>query len=156
MVGPDWPKGGEIDILEGVNEQTQNALTLHTNAGCAITNNGGFLGALNTPNCDGNAPGQANNAGCQIAASATNTYGAGFNANGGGVYATEWTSSAISIYFFPRGSIPSDISSGNPNPSSWGKPLAQFQGGCDIDSHFKDQQIVRLPSQCPHQEIHPN
>ncbi|KAI9873128.1 MAG: hypothetical protein M1830_000807 [Pleopsidium flavum] len=142
MVGPDWPNSGEIDIFEGVNQQSQNDVTLHTNAGCSITNNGAFTGTLTTPNCDGNAPGQPNNAGCQIADSATNSYGAGFNANGGGVYATEWTSSAISVYFFPRGSIPSDIGSGNPNPAGWGKPLAQFQGGCDIDAHFQNQQIV--------------
>lgn len=142
MVGPDWPNSGEIDILEGVNEQSSNDMTLHTNAGCAIVNNGAFTGSITTPNCDGNAPGQANNAGCQITTGATNSYGQGFNANGGGVYATEWTSQYINIFFFPRGSIPGDIANGNPNPSSWGKPIAQFQGGCDIDAHFKDQQIV--------------
>lgn len=144
MVGPNWPNSGEIDIIEGVNQQSQNDMTLHTNAGCSITNNGAFTGTLTTPNCDGNALGQPNNAGCQIAASASNTYGAGFNANGGGVYATEWTSDHISVYFFPRGSIPSDIGSGNPNPAGWGNALAQFQGGCNIDSHFQNQQIVSL------------
>ncbi|KAK0309485.1 hypothetical protein LTR01_004592 [Friedmanniomyces endolithicus] len=122
LVGPNWPSGGEIDIIEGVNEQSGNAMTLHTGSGCSITNNDAFSGSISTSNCDVNA--------------------AGFNANNGGVYATEWTSSAISIYFFPRGSIPSDITSGSPEPSSWGKPLAQFQGGCDIPSFFSNQQIV--------------
>ena len=78
--------------------------------------------------------------------SATNpqSYGAGFNANGGGVYATEWTSQSINIYFFPRASIPGDISSGNPDPSTWGTALASFSGGVNMDSFFKDQQIVRV------------
>ncbi|KAK3675659.1 hypothetical protein LTR78_004300 [Recurvomyces mirabilis] len=142
LVGPNWPAGGEIDIIEGVNEQSTNDMTLHTSDGCSITNNNAFSGTLQTDNCYIDAAGQGNNQGCQITTTNTQTYGAGFNANKGGVYATEWTSSAISIYFFPRGAIPSDITSGSPNPSSWGKPLAQFQGGCDIPSFFSDQQVV--------------
>lgn len=134
---------GEIDIIEGVNDQAFNAMTLHTSPGCSITNNGQFSGNIITPSCDVNAPGQPANAGCSIdASSGSNTYGSGLNSIGGGVYATEWTSNHISVYFFPRSSIPSDITSGNPSPSGWGKPLAQFQGGCNIDSTFKNQQIV--------------
>ncbi|OCK80932.1 glycoside hydrolase family 16 protein [Lepidopterella palustris CBS 459.81] len=142
MVGPNWPNSGEIDIIEGVNEQTTNAMTLHTGAGCSITNTGGFSGSITTSNCDVNAAGQFTNAGCQIMESATNSFGAGFNSNNGGVYATMWTSSAISIYFFPRGSIPSDITSGSPDPSGWGTPAAVFMGSCDIANTFKNQQIV--------------
>jgi len=145
MVGPNWPNGGEIDIIEGVNDQSSNDMTLHTNAGCSISNNGAFTGTMTTPNCDVNAPGQPNNAGCQILTGDTRTYGSGFNANGGGVYATLWDSSAISIYFFPRGQLPSDLQSQNPNPAAWGRPLAQFQGGCDIDAHFQNLQIVSPP-----------
>ncbi|KAK5753829.1 hypothetical protein LTS12_016032 [Elasticomyces elasticus] len=142
LVGPNWPSGGEIDIIEGVNEQATNAMTLHTGPGCSITDNNAFSGAIVTDNCDINAAGQDANVGCSIKTESINSYGTGFNDNKGGVYATEWTSSAISIYFFPRGSIPADISSGSPTPSSWGKPLAQFQGGCDIPDFFSDQQIV--------------
>lgn len=141
-VGPNWPDNGEIDIIEGVNEQSTNAMTLHTGPGCSITNTGGFSGSITTSNCDINAAGQSTNAGCQIMESATNSYGAGFNSNNGGVYATLWNSNAITIYFFPRSSIPSDIASGSPNPSGWGTPAAVFKGGCDISSTFKSQQIV--------------
>lgn len=140
--GPDWPSQGEIDIIEGVNDQSSNSMTLHTGPGCSITNNGGFSGSIATSNCDINAAGQSQNQGCGIAANNDETYGEGLNNIGGGVYATEWTSSAISVWFFPRSSIPSDISSGSPNPSGWGTPLSMFQGGCDIDSAFKNQQIV--------------
>lgn len=138
-VGPNWPNGGEIDIIEGVNSQSQNDMTLHTSPGCSITNNGGFSGAITATNCDANVAG---NTGCQIVAPDSITFGKGFNLNGGGVYATEWTSDAISIWFFPRGSIPSDVSSGAPVPSSWGRPVAEFQGDCKIDTFFKAQQIV--------------
>ena len=131
-----------MDIIEGVNDDTNNAVTLHTSEGCTIANNNGFTGSLATENCYINAPGQATNAGCDIPSQDTRSYGVGFNANGGGVIATEWTSEDISIWFFPRGTTPGDIEAGNPNPAAWGLPMAKFQGDCDIDSHFKDQQIV--------------
>ncbi|OCT52751.1 putative glycosidase C21B10.07 [Cladophialophora carrionii] len=142
MLGPNWPVNGEIDIIEGVNSQSANTMTLHTNAGCSITSTGAFSGSLQTDNCDVNAPDQATNAGCAIDSDDNLTFGSGFNANGGGVYATEWTSEAISMWFFPRNSIPADISNGQPDPSNWGLPKGQFTGGCDIDEHVKDQQLV--------------
>ncbi|KAK5072684.1 hypothetical protein LTS08_004876 [Lithohypha guttulata] len=148
-VGPDWPNSGEIDIIEGVNSQTSNSMALHTGPGCSIASNTSpnkraalFSGSVGTPNCDVKAPGQAANAGCSIKTSQTSSYGSGFNAGQGGVYATEWTSNAISIWYFPRNSIPSDINS-SPDPSTWGIPLASFTStSCDIDSNFKNQQIV--------------
>jgi hypothetical protein len=142
MLGSDWPVNGEIDIIEGVHGQSVNTMAMHTNAGCSITSTGAFSGSLQTDDCDVNAPDQATNAGCAIKSQDTSTYGSGFNANGGGVYATEWTSDALSIWFFPRDGIPSDISSGNPDPSNWGLPHGQFAGNCDIDEHVKDQKLV--------------
>jgi len=141
-VGPNWPAGGEIDIIEGVHTQATNDITLHTSPGCSISNNGAFSGSISTDNCYIYADGQTANAGCQIQTGNTATYGSGFNAVGGGVYAMEWTAEAISVYFFQRGSIPSDISSGSPNPDGWGEPIAQFQGSCDIPSFFTDNQLV--------------
>ena len=141
-VGPNWPSNGEIDIIEGVNSQSTNSMTLHTGPGCSITNNGAFSGTLGTTNCDINAAGQATNAGCQINTPNSASYGSGFNAGQGGVYATEWTSQAISIWFFPRSAIPSDIASGSPDPTSWGAATASFAGGCNVDQFFNNQQIV--------------
>lgn len=141
MVGPDWPKNGEIDIIEGVNAQETNQMTLHTGNDCLIGNTG-YLGKAQTLNCNNKAPNQADNAGCGIISQDKSSFGAGFNAIGGGVYATEWNSTAISIWFWPRKSIPSDISSGNPNPASWPAPMSLFTGSCDIDRNFKDLQIV--------------
>lgn len=147
MLGSNWPNNGEIDIIEGVNTQTNNDMTLHTSDGCSISNSG-FTGTLETSNCYVDASGQSTNAGCQIQSSTSESFGTGFNNIGGGVFATEWTSSAISIWFFPRGSIPSDITSGSPTPSGWGTPSAYFAGSCDIDSHFNSLQIVSIRS-CP-------
>ncbi|KAH6673421.1 glycoside hydrolase family 16 protein [Halenospora varia] len=137
-LGPNWPTGGEIDILEGVNKNQVNLMSLHTSASCSI-NGAGQLGTINTANCDGSTN---SNTGCGSAASTTNTYGDGFNAVGGGVYAMEWTSDFIRVWFFPRTSIPYDISSGTPNPTTWGTPQANFQGNCNIDTHFANHSII--------------
>jgi hypothetical protein len=78
-----WPIGGEVDLLEGVNEYTTNSVTLHTSAGCMVDNttsgSGGgsgatggadapFTGLLSTDDCDVAAPGQGKNVGCSIRA----------------------------------------------------------------------------------------
>ncbi|KAH6985316.1 concanavalin A-like lectin/glucanase domain-containing protein [Ilyonectria destructans] len=134
--GPDWPTSGEIDVLEGINTRTQNAITLHTRPGCYITNEGTVQSTtLAKSNC---------NAGCGQITSDIWNYGTGFNANGGGVYATQWTSDHISVWFFPRNQIPYDITNGCPDPYTWGLASARFNGGsgCDIDTHFKDNNLV--------------
>lgn len=141
MVGPNWPNNGEIDIIEGVNSQSTNKMTLHTSDGCSIGPLG-FTGILETPDCYVEAPGQLINAGCAIEHTSDSSYGDGFNKAGGGVYATEWTGDAINVWFFPNSSVPSDIRNGKPNPLGWGFPSAKFAGACDINSHFKDLQIV--------------
>lgn len=138
MVGPNWPAGGEIDIIEGVNLQLTNDITLHSGDGCEIENNGDFTGSLTSQDCYAYANG---NQGCQIGTSNPDSYGAGFNSVGGGVYAMQWTDSAISVWFFSRGQIPDDITSGSPAPSGWGSAMAKFTG-CDFPSFFYDNQIV--------------
>lgn len=146
MLGDDWPNNGEIDIVEGVNNQPSNQMTLHTSSGPRITKatkNDIFTGELVTEDCDVNAPNQSKNAGCAIADTSNLTFGNNFNTNGGGVYATEWTSSAIKIWFFPRGKFPSDIASASPSPSeNWGPPTSVFSGGFNMDDHFKNLKIV--------------
>ena len=101
-----------------------------------------FTGKIETANCDINAEGQPNNAGCGISSNITTSYGDGFNAAGGGVYATEWANNYISIWHFPRANIPSDIANGAPDPTTWGAPAAMFQGGCNIPRFFNNLHIV--------------
>ncbi|KAL2010585.1 hypothetical protein VTN00DRAFT_6392 [Thermoascus crustaceus] len=153
MVGPNWPVSREIDILEGVNDQKHNFVTFHTGTGCSILNslvgsimdtvNTLFTGALKTLNCDVQAPNQGPNQGCQVANYNRASYGNGFNAVGGGVYATEWTSQTIRIWFFSRAEgIPQDIVEGRPDPATWGTPVAQLGQGCVIDQHFENLNVV--------------
>ncbi|KAI4271340.1 MAG: hypothetical protein LQ337_006086 [Flavoplaca oasis] len=133
MTGPNWPNNGEIDIIEGVNNQVQNQMTLHTGPGCALAGS----------SCEGGP-------GCAIKPEGSNNYGTDLNNAGGGVYAMEWTSGSINIWFFPRNSIPSDVSGPNPNPSTWGAATASFVGGesCNIDQHFKNNHIVFTTTFC--------
>ncbi|KAH7108901.1 concanavalin A-like lectin/glucanase domain-containing protein [Dactylonectria macrodidyma] len=136
LFGPNWPSSGEIDIIEGVNTQVQNRITLHTSSGCSITNEG-TLGStvLMESNC---------HPGCSQQTADSLNYGDGFNENGGGIYAMEWTSEHISVWFFPRGQIPESFKSDSPDPSTWGQPTSYFSGGsgCDIDAHFMNNNLV--------------
>lgn len=143
MFGPNWPSSGEIDIIEGVNAQTTNSITLHTSAGCSMHNPNSQKGTKTlTTNCNQDS----GNTGCGVSTTNTNAYGTGFNAVGGGVYAMQWASSGIYVWFWQRDAIPEDIASGGiPNIQSWGTPVATFEsgnGGCDIDTAFKNNNIV--------------
>lgn len=118
-------------------------MTLHTGAGCRIgQDTAQFSGEVTTSNCDIAADDQAKNVGCSIKHPSKQSYGAGLNDIKGGVYATQWTADAISVYFFPRDSIPADVLGDNPDPSGWGLPAAKFTGACDIEETFKEQKIV--------------
>ena len=142
MYGPNWPNSGEIDILEGVNDNAVNAMTLHTSSGCTVNNQTLSGSHATSLDCWVDSASQPANEGCSFVANSPATYGSQFNANNGGTYATEWTSTAINIWFWPRGSAPSDATGSTPNPSGWGSPTAVFEGGCDIDAHFQNQNIV--------------
>jgi hypothetical protein len=154
----DWPLGGEIDILEGVNDYTSNAVTLHTSPGCKVDNTSslasggisqsamGFTGHMATSDCDIAATHQDPNVGCSIRAPShisgsssssskkpLASYGTPFNAAGGGIYALEWTPTSISVWFLPHSSpLYTSISiaknTSHPDPSTWGTPLARFAG----------------------------
>ncbi|KAI9166923.1 Endo-1,3(4)-beta-glucanase [Paramyrothecium foliicola] len=147
MFGPDWPGSGEIDILEGVNTQASNSITLHTSEGCRISNEGSAeTTSLKNSDC---AAGKSF-LGCGQQSNNTHDYGDGFNAVGGGVYVTEWQSESIAVWFFPRSAIPRDIVDGAPDPDAWGAPVAKFNGGagCSLDSYFKNNNIVFTTTFC--------
>jgi len=152
LVGPNWPNEGEIDIVEGVNNNAADATTLHTSTGCEMSEEDAQdftgkwgLGADGKPatDCFIHAPHEYNNQGCGIVPNGTGTYGTSFNAAQGGVYVLEWTGDFIRAFFFPRSSIPPDIKSGNPDPTTWGKPYAFFQLGTHCpDVHFAKMTMV--------------
>jgi len=139
-VGPNWPSGGEIDIVEQVNTATQNQMTLHTGAGCTLSQPMNATGNVLVDNCDVNATG---NSGCGVQEKSTESWGAPFAANGGGVFATIFAEDGISIWFFPRHQIPDDIAGGQPNPEGWPLPSSRWEAdSCDIGRFFADQSIV--------------
>ncbi|EKM60708.1 glycoside hydrolase family 16 protein [Phanerochaete carnosa HHB-10118-sp] len=143
--GPNWPAGGEIDIVEGVNDYTNNQATIHTNPGCSLTSgNSSVLGisgsVVGGTNC---AAAQTGNQGCGVRASQTNSFGAAFNAINGGVYAMKWDDSGISVFFFSRSSIPSDITANAPLPDNWGTPMAFWPAaGCNPFTFFNTHSAI--------------
>lgn len=136
-----WPASGEIDIMESVNNATTgNQMTLHTTNGCSMDGvKRKETGTILSTDCYN---GTDSNAGCGVRGSAS-TFGAAYNALGGGVVAMELRSAGIRMWQFPRASIPTDITSQTPDPSTWGTALADFPNtSCDISSHFNNQSII--------------
>ncbi|KAG6811645.1 hypothetical protein H0H92_006460 [Tricholoma furcatifolium] len=139
-VGPNWPAGGEIDVLEGVQNSDTNQYTLHTSAGCSSDSTISTTSKLLGTTCESSG---SDNNGCAFKDTDTRSYGQGFNSIGGGVFAHLWDSDGIKIWHFARGEIPADITAGTPDPTSWPTPAAQFpQATCDISQHFYDHVLV--------------
>ena len=114
---------------------------MHTDSNCTIAGSG-QTGSFTSANCDHAAN---DNSGCGSMANDTatpNNYGQGLSDNGGGVYITEWTSAYVRVWFFARDSIPASVSEGTPDVSQFGLPMANFQGSCDIDTHFANHSII--------------
>lgn len=100
-VGPDWPSGGEIDILEGVHDSDVNQMTLHTADGCSLGTQGQngvqnaiFTGKVVNTVC---ASSNSNNAGCAVIDASQSSYGKALNAADGGVFAMLWNDDGIKI-----------------------------------------------------------
>ncbi|KZT07290.1 glycoside hydrolase family 16 protein [Laetiporus sulphureus 93-53] len=135
-----WPAGGEMDIIEGVNLMTQNQITLHTGDTCTLNSTAATTGSISSTTCTSSADADS---GCAYTQPGTNSFGAGFNAAGGGVFAHLWNSDGITVWFFTRDAIPSDVAGGTPDPTSWGTPTAIFPDtGCDISASLYDHTIV--------------
>ncbi|KAF8588469.1 glycoside hydrolase family 16 protein [Ramaria rubella] len=143
--GPNWPNNGEIDIMEGVNDVSVNQASIHTAPGCQISNSEATNNASGTlvggSNC---ASAESNNGGCgQQATSLNNTYGTGFNSNGGGVYAMVWDESGVAVYFFPRQTVPPDITGMAPQPQTWGVPFARWPAtNCNPFQFFQQHSVI--------------
>ncbi|OCT44556.1 putative glycosidase C21B10.07 [Cladophialophora carrionii] len=150
LVGPNWPWGGEIDLLENINLATTNKYVLHTGANLAVSN----LSDPTTANSTGmNIRGHFSNLNCSAASEGNvgcvvegqnNTFGTEFNANGGGVIALEYLPEAISVWQFARTEIPGDIFNGSPTPSTWRRPDAHFMAtdGSSLEDYFYSLRTV--------------
>ncbi|KAL6709823.1 hypothetical protein ACN47E_000608 [Coniothyrium glycines] len=140
-----WPVKGEIDIIEGVNKNTVNKYSLHTDAKCNV-NSINQAYPLLADQCS--IYGSNGYSGCNVNDARTNGYGDGLNNNGGGIYAMEWDSTGIRTWFFPRGSTPSSLTTGQPDTTQFGTPAANFKGDCDIDQRFKDHRFIFTNTFC--------
>ncbi|KAI8990389.1 concanavalin A-like lectin/glucanase domain-containing protein [Trametes punicea] len=141
-MGQNWPQGGEIDIMEGVNQMTNDQMTLHANPGCVQAPNAMQLGTTAGSDC---SSGANSSVGCTVQETQPNSFGAGFNANGGGAWAAQFDVSGIFIWFWSRANIPSDVTSdtNSIDTSSWGTPSAAWPASsCNISEFFAPQQLV--------------
>nr|VWO94479.1 Mixed-linked glucanase [Ganoderma boninense] len=148
-VGPDWPAGGEIDIVEGNNDKGPNQSTLHTVPGCTMPSSRNQSGTIIGDDCYTNSA----TYGCGVMAPRTSSFGPSFNAVGGGWYAMERSESYIRIWHWQRNdtSIPMDIRSGFAfiDTSNWGMPIADFPNtNCDMARYFRPQRMIVNLSFC--------
>ncbi|KAI3557023.1 mixed-linked glucanase [Colletotrichum abscissum] len=137
-VGNPWPAAGEIDIVETWNEDNVNKVVLHTDGTlgeCRIDGTN-MTGTISKPNCANYAAGQSDNEGCAGLDGA-----APFGSAEGGVYAMQWTNTAIRVWGFTHANVPADIASANPNPDAWGTP-SFTTSTCAADKLFEEQKLV--------------
>jgi len=137
-MGPNWPIGGEIDIVETVNLMAQNQMAVHAASGCTKANNSQQTGVNNGANC-------TDGAGCTVLETNTNSVGAAFANAQGGVWATQFDVSGIYIWFWNRANLPANLQ----NPGStldttgWGTPSAAYPSTtCNITNYFTAQKLV--------------
>lgn len=129
-------------------------MTLHTGEGCNLPQNANSLvegsTLLRTSCVTRMQPnGLYDNSGCAFLDNSPQSYGKVFNDNGGGVFAHAWDATGITVWRFFRGSIPDDITAKTPDPSKWGKPVAQFPSTeCDMASHFFQHYLVMDTTLC--------
>lgn len=116
--GRQWPDGGEVDILEYVNDDVSKT-SFHCGESCTLSqsavNKYGGMPDRNDMNynCKTQYP---DHLGC-----APNKWmrsGQGW-ANSPGVLALERTEEYLKVFFLPEGSIPGDLLAGDPRPDSW-------------------------------------
>ncbi|KAF9241083.1 glycoside hydrolase family 16 protein [Melanogaster broomeanus] len=145
-----WPQGGEIDTFEGVNLQTNNQMSLHTEPGCTQVSPNETSTLVTSTDCSYDAN---SNQGCIVMDPSTSSFGSGFASTGGGAFVTEFattgisqvTSIPISIWFFPRSQIPSALSSNasTVDTATFGTPVGNWPStGCNVQDFFQPQQLI--------------
>ena len=90
--GPNWPNGGEIDILETVNLMPTNQMALHTLDGCTQPQGVQQSGTVKGANC---AEGENSRVGCAVLDSQDTSVGQKFADAGGGVWAAQFDTTGI-------------------------------------------------------------
>ncbi|KFH02293.1 1,3(4)-beta-glucanase [Toxoplasma gondii VAND] len=151
-----WPASGEIDLVEGVNSQRKNRISLHTSKGCSMwgideTNFAGTW-AYNGDGAEARdcyVHATEHNTGCSIE-SIEDAFGEAFNEKGGGVYVVELKRAKhIRAWYFTHQEVPKDLRVGTPDPDSWAEtqklPMAHFplnDNNCPGRTHFWGHRLV--------------
>ncbi|GAA5896069.1 hypothetical protein JCM8208_007517 [Rhodotorula glutinis] len=139
--GPSvWPAFWMIDVYEGINARNWGQPNVHTSDGCwrnasvPKTGDASNIGRSCSVN-DGS--------GCAVRDLDPASYGAGFNAAGGGVFAVLFAETGISIWRWKRADIPLDVLAGSPRWAQWGAPVAVWDGStCDTRTYFKKHRLT--------------
>ncbi|KAJ6486835.1 glycoside hydrolase family 16 protein [Mycena sanguinolenta] len=137
-MGPAWPAGGEIDIIEAINLDLNNQYAMHTTQGCFHTTPPGQIGTSSMDDC-------SQPSGCLVGENKPNSYQSGFAAAGGGVYAAQFDYTGI--WFWSRPDVPASITQSTATSSidlsDWGPPSASYVNTtCTIENFFGPQKMV--------------
>ncbi|KAI0696106.1 concanavalin A-like lectin/glucanase domain-containing protein [Cytidiella melzeri] len=135
-----WPQGGEIDIVEGINQVTANQMALHTVQGCSAATGTTAINQPSITDCN-----STTSSGCTVVESQPNSYGQAFASAGGGVWATQFDVSGIFIWFWSRPNVPASLTTATDSLdiSTWGNPSAAYPASsCNIAEFFAPQQLI--------------
>jgi hypothetical protein len=69
------------------------------------------------------------------------SYGSNFNEGFGGVFATQWDSDGVNIWFWAMADIPGNLWGPTADPNTWGKPVASLTGS-SVDGLLLNGKIV--------------
>ena len=133
---------GEVDIIEGDNNQIGDVISLHTGATCRLKDDPQSQSGTDIRNDCSLTTNYLD--GCGVSGP-SNSYGDLFNAQGGGVWAMWLDKDDLAIWMFPRMLVPDDIVRGKQlTQSHWGKPLLHLKShpGCRVMDQWKNQTIV--------------
>ncbi|TYJ55463.1 hypothetical protein B9479_003853 [Cryptococcus floricola] len=144
--GANWPEGGEIDIMEGINNQVTNVIALHTSntTTCTVdsSSTSSFSGTVENNDCNNSLN---NGAGCTVKDENEKSYGAGFAEAGGGVYVGEYAEDGIRVWFITRADVPESLTvdASSLDTSTLGTPVAEYLAStCEIDKAFSPQTLT--------------
>ncbi|KAE9385604.1 hypothetical protein BT96DRAFT_949716 [Gymnopus androsaceus JB14] len=135
--GGTWPAGGEVGIIEVVNEYIHNVMLLHHSKQCnALVDS--TINVASNLDCYAYADQDQT---CAATSTQTNSYGSGFNAQSG-TCLIQIIDSGIYINYWAVGDVPSDITSGSPHPSSWSAQMFFSPTNYAIGTYFTDLALI--------------
>jgi len=155
--GVPWPDGGEMDILEYVNDDQGGMTSFHTSKQCKLdpdeVNKYGHMPDINQPANNGSNYNCLTRycANCTALGCAPNVMPLHTGpqwANRPGVLAMERAASFTKIFYIPDGSVPQGFAEGKVNPEEWDRwvvsyyPFGSSSGCPDADNIMSPQRFI--------------